>query len=209
MSKLTEARERVGGLSKPSKMPSASISTSAFDCQTGSKLAEIPGSVCHGCYARKGMYRMPNVKKALERRMDALHNNPNWVDDMVTSINNADFFRWHDSGDLQSILHLEMIAEVARRMPETRFWLPTKEHGYVKRWKALGNTVPSNLIIRVSAAMIDGKAPVSAEHASVVIKDREALATENACPAYTQEGRCLDCRACWNKDIKTIAYPKH
>lgn len=209
MSLLTEARLNVGGLSKPSKMPSSSISLSAWDCKTGSKLAQIKGSVCEGCYARKGMYHMPNVKAALARRKTALESNPNWVADMVTSINNAEYFRWHDSGDLQSVLHLQMIVDVVKRTPKTKHWLPTKEKGFVAEFKKLGGVIPDNLIVRLSAAMIDGLAPKAADHSSVVIKDRETLATEQACIAYKQNGKCLDCRACWDKGIKTIAYPKH
>ena len=52
-------------LSNVSKMPGKSISLDAFECKTGSKLAKIKGSVCFDCYARKGMYRMPNVRNKM------------------------------------------------------------------------------------------------------------------------------------------------
>ena len=29
------------------------------------------------------------------------------------------------------------------------------------------------------------------------------------CPAPDQNNECKDCRACWNKDVKNIAYGKH
>ena len=57
-------------LSHPSKMPCPAISLDARACKTGSKLAEIEGTVCHDCYALKGFYRMPNTRNAMQRRMD-------------------------------------------------------------------------------------------------------------------------------------------
>jgi hypothetical protein len=30
-----------------------------------------------------------------------------------------------------------------------------------------------------------------------------------ACDAYERAGKCGSCRACWSKDVKTIAYPAH
>ena len=29
------------------------------------------------------------------------------------------------------------------------------------------------------------------------------------CPAYKQEGECKDCRACWDRRIKTVSYKEH
>ena len=59
----------IGGLSSPSKMPCYSYSLPAKACKVGSKLAKLPGTTCHGCYALKGFYMMPNVKAAMDRRL--------------------------------------------------------------------------------------------------------------------------------------------
>ena len=40
---------------------------------------------------------------------------------------NNPFFRWHDSGDIQDVKHLEDIVEVTRQTPEIMHWLPTLE----------------------------------------------------------------------------------
>ena len=48
---VKQAKAIVGGLSKPSKMPSYAYNLPASRCKTGAKLKEIPGSVCYGCYA--------------------------------------------------------------------------------------------------------------------------------------------------------------
>ena len=125
-----EAREITGGLSKPSKMPGPSYNLPAASCQTGAKLAKIPGTICHGCYAMKGRYRFRNVRLALARRLESL-DHPQWVQAMTILIKGEKFFRWHDSGDLQSAWHLQQIFEVCNNTPDTAHWLPTREARYL------------------------------------------------------------------------------
>ena len=124
-----EANQITGGLSKPSKMPGYSYNIPAARCKVGAKLAKVPGSVCHGCYALKGRYRFRNVKEALERRYQAAMNNPNWIHGMVylIQVSKKKEFRWHDSGDIQSLEHLLRIFQVCELTPEVKHWLPTRE----------------------------------------------------------------------------------
>jgi len=120
-----EAIKITGGLSKPSKMPGPAHNLPAWNCITGKKLVDIPNSVCAGCYALKNRYRFKNVQAALKRRLQALEH-PQWVDAMVQLINGEAWFRWHDSGDIQSMKHLENIFEVCKRTSSTRHWMPTR-----------------------------------------------------------------------------------
>ena len=112
-----EARKITGGLSKPSKMPGPAYNLPAWHCQTGAKLRKIEGTPCFGCYAMKGRYRFSNVRAALERRLDSL-DHPQWVTAMVALIQGQPWFRWHDSGDVQSHEHLKNIFEVCRLTPD-------------------------------------------------------------------------------------------
>ena len=145
--KISEAKKITGGLSKPSKMPGPAYNLPAYKCITGAKLAKVPGSVCAGCYALKGRYRFSNVREALDRRLASLQH-PEWVDAMVTLIGKQPYFRWHDSGDLQSSWHLKQIFEVCVRTPGTRHWLPTREVKFLKLLDP--EAVPGNLTIRGS-----------------------------------------------------------
>ena len=195
-----EAREITGGLSKPSKMPGPAFNLPAWNCQTGSKLRKIPGTPCYSCYAMKGRYNFKNVKAALNKRLERLEH-PQWVNSMVTLIDGQPWFRWHDSGDIQSAKHLTNIFEVCKRTPKTKHWLPTQERKYLQFLDP--GVVPPNLIIRLSGSKIDGPAPKSWPWTSSVVT------TGARCPAPTQNNECKSCRACWNKGVKNISYGKH
>ena len=210
--KLIEAKEITGGLSRTSKLECGSFSLSAFDCVTGSKLAKVKDSVCNKCYARRNTYLYPSVKTAQARRIKKL-NNPSWAEAMVKLIriqaleNDTDLFRWFDSGDLQEGM-LAKIVEVCKLTPEIKHWLPTHEASMIiKDKEKLGGKLPANLIIRLSASMIDGNPPKSWEYSSTVHKKTEPIGF--LCKAKDQGGKCLDCTACWNKDIKNISYMQH
>ena len=210
--KLIEAKEITGGLSRTSKLECGSFSLSAFDCVTGSKLAKVKDSVCNKCYARRNSYLYPSVKTAQARRIKKL-NNPSWAEAMVKLIriqaleNDTNLFRWFDSGDLQEGM-LAKIVEVCKLTPEIKHWLPTHEASMIiKDKEKLGGKLPANLIIRLSASMIDGNPPKSWEYSSTVHKKTKPIGF--LCKAKDQGGKCLDCTACWNKDIKNISYMQH
>ena len=190
----------VGGLSKPGKMPGWSIGIPAKECNTGGKLQNKEGSVCNDCYALKGCYVFKVVQDAQYRRLAAIYTAP-WVQAMAHLINSKkpEVFRWHDSGDVQDLEHLNKIYDVCRLTPGKRHWMPTRE-----AWiKDHIDRAPSNLVIRFSAPMIDQAAPASWPNTSTVVT---AQAT---CPAPHQDNQCKDCRNCWNKDIKNISYGQH
>lgn len=199
--------DRVGGLSDPSKMPCYGWSISAWECKTGGRLAEVSGTVCFGCYARKGHYNRGSVKNAVARRLALYNSNPAWEYDMAKLIAglNQTHFRWFDSGDLQDATMLERIATVAMLTPGTRHWLPTREYAIVKEFLDNGGIIPHNLIVRLSAHKVDGTAPDMGLPTATVVSDA-ALAT---CPAPNQDGKCMDCRICWNSENKNTAYAIH
>jgi hypothetical protein len=204
--KVSEARDAVGGLSNPSKMPCRSFGISADRCKTGSKLAKMKGSICNTCYAQKGLYKLPSTEAAQERRFNLIGTS-DWVDNMVRAINNADYFRWFDSGDLQSDEMLADIVRVAIATPNTKHWLPTHENFIVSRYLRKHGKFPRNLVVRVSAAMVDGEPPKRFARTSTVHHLGKPIGRE--CPSSKQGNKCGDCRACWNPRIKNISYKYH
>jgi hypothetical protein len=117
------------------------------------------------------------------------------------------YFRWHDAGDIQSIKHFKNIVEVANKTPAITHWIPTREHKIVNDFVKAGGIIPDNLIVRISATNIDGKPPKNASHTSTVHSKSEAIGFE--CKAPSQSGSCLDCRACWDTNIKNVSYKQH
>ncbi len=195
-----EAWALVGGLSKPSKMPGWAIGIPAKECKTGKKLRQIKNSVCEGCYALKGCYVFKVVQEAQYKRLEAIQH-PDWVVALATLINSKkpDVFRWHDSGDVQDVQHLEKIFEVCRLTPSKRHWMPTRE-AWIKDHM---HKAPANLVVRFSSPMID-QGPVKswANTSTVSTKSR-------SCPAPDNNNECGDCRACWDPLVKKIDFGKH
>lgn len=222
---INHARKTAGVLGYPSKMPGTSYGISASKCLTGAKLAKIEGSVCFGCYAMKGNYLYPSIKQAHKQRLRGIKS-PKWAYAMarlLLHMHSLDangrprkgrngpivpgWHRWHDSGDLQSVEHLAKICDVARLTPAIKHWLPTREGTMLKQYVDAGGVVPVNLIIRLSATMVDGPAPKWWRHTSGVHK--AAPAQGHDCPARHQDGKCGDCRACWSFDVPHVSYPLH
>jgi len=224
--KTSEALKLVGGLSKPSKMPGWAYGLPAKECKTGSKLVNVSGSTCEGCYALKGCYVFKVVQDAQYRRLASIKHDL-WTGAMALLINSkkSKVFRWHDSGDVQDEEHLIKIFAVCKLTPGTRHWLPTRE-AWIKHFLPL---CPDNLVIRFSAPMVDQDAPSSWPTTSTVTS---AHNSEN-CPAFrtdktgtvhtleafdtmTKEnkkdldlGHCGSCRNCWDPEVKNVAYGQH
>ena len=201
-------------LSDTAKMPCYSFNLSALHCKTGSKLANIKGSVCYGCYAMKGFYVMyDHINKMVPKTEKIDH--PLWVPSMVYLINHqgnkkdSNYFRWHDSGDIQSLQHLDRICQVARRTPNVRHWIPTREYAIVKQYKQsheiYGIKIPENLVIRLSAHMVDGDPPTGYGLPTSTVTRNGS----RTCPAPDQGNKCLDCRACWDPKVSNVAYGYH
>jgi len=112
--KIKDAIKITDSFTKTSKMPGLSYSLPAWECKTGWKLAQVPGTPCFSCYAKKGNYtRYPAIKAAQYRRLKAI-DHPQWVDAMAAKIRNQKWFRWHDAGDVQSAEHMQKILLVIR-----------------------------------------------------------------------------------------------
>jgi len=234
---ISEQEDHVGGLSNPSKMPGHGWSISAFHCNVGSKLRHVPGSTCSHCYAMKGRYTFSTVQNAHENRLNAYNKNPElWKQRMIDILNRKAenkkrlakkkarrtkkkcedytvYFRWFDSGDLQSLDMLLDINDIAHATPGVAHWLPSREYGILRTFAKLMKSgdvkLAPNLTIRVSAVKVGeavkGKYKLPFPTSRV---GKQVNKTGN-CDAYTRGGECGPCRACWNRKIPVITYPLH
>ncbi len=193
-------------------MPCYGSSIPAKECQTGAKLRQVENSTCSGCYALRGNYQFPQIQAVLYKRMEAALNHPLWVEAMTVAIRHYEhsgYFRIHDSGDIQSVEHLEKWVQVARNLPKIKFWLPTREYGYVADFFAKGETLPKNFTLRLSAHITDGPAPLALAKRLGVLTSRVTRTENFNCPAPKQDNECGACRNCWKKSVATVTYHKH
>ena len=202
--------------SQTSKMPCKSFGLPTSTCNVGGKLRDVPGSACHGCYAEKGFYALyPTVARSQTVRLDLLQKAlvdadaaREWIDAVKALIGEDKFFRWHDSGDLINYRHLSLIVQVAIELPDVQFWLPSREKSLIADFMGQ-HDIPENLIIRLSAPMVDG-APCAGNtglNTSTIHRNGPAHGFE--CGAPSRGGYCGDCRACWNRDISNVSYAYH
>jgi hypothetical protein len=162
----------------------------------------------------KGRYVFANVQAALYRRLDSI-TAPLWAEamaELITRTGDA-YFRWHDSGDLQSVDHFARIVEVCNLTPQVRHWIPTREYRIVQDFIANGGEIPANLNVRFSAHMLGGNVPTFPRLAGLVTVSTVSIDARpdgaHACPAPLQGNECGDCRACWDRGTPLVDYHKH
>lgn len=221
--KVKDIKQALGGdlSTKNSKMPGSTFGLSTSGCAVGQALQQVEGSVCSRCYAAKLEKLRPSVKLGWQRRTDAVldaiadrEKRTAWITGMAQRIHMvADktgerFHRWHDSGDLQGIEHLNMIVMVALATPSINHWLPTKEKATIKRYLKIVGKFPANLVVRVSSAMI-GAEPVAMACGTSTVHRKGEAHHGRECPAYKQGGNCGECRACWDANVQNVSYPLH
>lgn len=206
-------------ISNTSKMPCPSWSTQAIDTCPGARKKPVKGltdqialvDACIGCYARFGNYNRPNVKNA------RVHNGEdwkreNWVQDMVEFLEDHDRFRWFDSGDCYHLDLAWKILWVMVRTPWVEHWLPTRMYKFEKFQFVLHVMAGlPNVCVRFSSDSVQGETidPFPGSNTSTIDHPDRIKVWDHVCMAYTRDGKCGDCRMCWDKDIPVITYPQH
>jgi len=196
-------------LSKTSKLDGIlSWSLQALDTCPGSK--DSTGNLvpaCQGCYATTGNYRFANVKKPREFNREDFKRH-DWDSDMIQALDSSRYFRWFDSGDMFSLELAEKIYHVMESTPWVKHWLPTRMHKFKKFEQVIAKmqTLP-NVVVRLSSDSVQGEI-IEGKTTSTIFSDT-LPANAFECKAYQHEGKCNGCRACYDKDVKVIAYKAH
>lgn len=198
-------------LSKASKMPCRSWSLQALDTCPASKNSDgTLVDACKGCYATTGNYRFPNVKAPREHNREDWKRDE-WVQDMVSELDNDRYFRWFDSGDMYDLRLAEKILAVMVQTPWVKHWLPTRMHKFPKFAQVIADmeNLP-NVVVRLSSDSIQGETIQGATTSTIIpVDDEIQYASYTICKAYTRDGKCGSCRECWSKDTSVVAYPAH
>ena len=183
----------------------------SWSLQAGSTCpASHDASVCNGCFAKTGFYNMPHViNPRLENQKDWKRDS--WADDMVQALQNERFFRWFDSGDIYKLTLAEKILEVCERTLWVNHWIPTQTWSIEQYGKVLRklDSLP-NVVVRASAKHVN--TPITEfPNNSVVLSDSNMAHQLNVtiCHSFANSGKCGPCRACYDKNVKTIGYVAH
>ncbi len=170
-------------------------------------------SICRYCPARTGNYK--GVAGIIRRHNAEDILRPGWVPAMVqrlddvVSLNNR-FFRWFDSGDIRTVREAKLIYSVMAKTLWIRHWLPTRawHSKFIRPILDKMNRLP-NVVCRSSSKRLNTRPPVGNYRSIVYTDPRSVPAMATPCRAFANggDGRCHDCRQCWSKSNKTIAYP--
>ena len=201
-------------ISKTSKMQIKGKKVGSWSLPAGSSCPGAKGAeVCNGCYAKKGMYRFPVVKNVREYNQKDYHKD-DWVDRMVKEVVKFDYFRWFDSGDIETIELATKIHSVIIKTPNVKHWLPTRSDkvGSISPFitKIMGR---NNVSVRKSADNTGVDKPERGGVISFVIKKDAIEAAHKkgifVCPVgmYADQKSCDTCTACYTD--QKVAYVLH
>jgi hypothetical protein len=236
-----------GGFSFTSKMPGGSLAFPVHTCDVGMRLAGIKTAGCHACYATKGRYPLNSKQIQMYDNLHALtRNDPRYASALSDRIKaqmmfeGEPYWRWMDSGDLQrgkgetkrnfGAKHFAQLIDIARNLPQGKFWLPTRQMGGVKQvMDERGiDALPDNLKTRLSVPFI-GQASDNEVNRIFGLPNVTSLLDElkemrnidvseissidpssKICPASALGGSCddYDCRDCWEHE-GPISYNLH
>ena len=197
-------------LSKTAKLGTLSWSLQAIETCPGSVGADgnlVPA--CCGCYATTGCYNFKGTKAVRsDNKQDAKR--AGWAADMVAALKKQKHFRWFDSGDMYSLELAEKIYHVMKHTPGTKHWLPTRMAKFPKFAEVIARmqALP-NVMVRFSSDAVDGSYTPGVHGSTILPEGMAAPAGVTVCQAPQQDGKCLDCRACYDKQVPVIGYVAH
>lgn len=163
------------------------------------------------CYAAKLCRIYPSVKKAYEKNLNILNNNPvEYWQQVRGAAAMTKYFRYHVSGDIPDIAYLAEMVTTAEQMPGTQFLAFTKKYQLVNDFISNISTIPHNLKIIFSEW--DGitiNNPHNLPTAAVIFRGESPAENWKICG-----GNCAACACagvgCWElKKGETIAFYEH
>ncbi len=195
-----------------------------YSCPGATKEEDSP---CGHCYASLGMYLLGSTARAQWIRFEwtreclkTADGRREWIATITDAIRatGAQYFRWHDSGDLFSPAYVKAVAEVCRLTPGVRHWLATQSFNVPALDRAIREHLLalSNVVVRPSVGRMDGLPPRRrslgyAGGATVYTTEENAHKSVRLCPKSTDGGSCASngCRLCWTAPAMPVGYLVH
>lgn len=160
------------------------------------------------CYARKGNFHLPSVKKNLVENFKYWQEDPAGFETNVSNfVCMYRYIRWHSSGDIPDMEYLKMMCRVAASNPHTEFLCFTKKFEMINEYLD-NNILPTNLHIVLSAW---GDFIPDNNHslplAMIKFRSAESDIPDNAiaCPGFC-ETCCREGGSCWELSSGQVVY---
>ena len=202
-------------LSNTTKMQITGKKVKSWSLQAGTSCPGSAGAeVCDGCYALKGMYRFPVVKDARSYNQSD-YKKDDWTFRMISKVNKLDYFRWFDSGDVETRELADKIHTVIQGTPSVQHWLPTRSDKIAKISSGIKNIeLLPNVAVRRSADNIGLTKPERLGVNSYVIKPDDIANAKllgiTVCPVTlpgSTQKSCDLCTLCYTSS--SVAYLLH
>lgn len=185
------------------------------------------GSLCelckNKCYAMRFSVQHHNsVVPAYAKNTVILRNDPQKLRAEINEYckkNIVRYFRFHTSGELESIEQLRLYAQICKDNDEVVFYIYTKAFELLKQWfdelSANGESVPENFVINLSMWKNNVDEYLKDERfakCNIFEYDEEKKSSFAHCPAIDKNGHetgvtCAMCRKCMRRGSKTAVYP--
>ena len=226
---ITTLKEAYAVVGKPTTDNSKMTKTLCFNtdpeqCNTGSKLRKMDNTPCRFCYSLRLCNFRTNVHESYVRNTKLLISALQDIGyKMVAQImafiikkkqKTMGIYkvRIKDGGDAVNILEFLMWMMVAMLCRDQKFWFPTKEYGWLRDAFRQVDSIPSNIIFRVSTPVINQPHMKEFRYCSVVYtqdKYDSFIDTDSIkkCIAKYQGNACLECDYCYDPKIYTVVYP--
>lgn len=170
--------------------------------------------VLKDCYACKGHFTFPAVKKTMEENMMLWEMYPDDFFKQLDSylyLNPVKFFRWFSSGDIPNVEFLDRMSKLARNHTETAFLCFTKKYLIVDSY-VLNHRIPKNLTIVYSTWKdFVPKNPYHFPMSYVRFKKENYLIPKDALECSHFCGECVMGKTnCWVlKKGESVVFDKH
>lgn len=178
-----------------------SLSTSTKTNPNCERNAQIKGSVCEKCYARKQMKMYKQMSPCYERNAEILTSR--LLDDNELPTVPVIYFRFEAFGDLINWVQCANYFRIARKNPQTKFCLFTKNPRIVAEAVEAGEKKPRNLVIVQSSLFLNQQAKPANKYIDKVFTVYDNCdGVEISCGARN----CFECHKCYKKtrDVEYI-----
>lgn len=168
-----------------------------------------------GCYAIRDMKRYKECRKSWGENTDLLMNKHEYslfVESFCEAINifNCNLVRLHSDGDIFSVEYLDALCKVAKKNRSVKFMTYTKQYDIISEYLKMGNTIPKNFKIYLSAwNSFKPSEELENDFQIAYYNDFNHSNLIKWEDSFTCPGSCPQCKyKCW-KTKKNIIFNKH